>query len=185
MKTDIEEEFLTQVVPDKQRTKKRSNSKKKGNRGEYDLVKILKERFPDKIWSRTFGSGAYTGGLNANHSKLLTEEQKLLFVSDIRCPKEFRFSIEHKFYEKIDFYDLFNKSSNLFSWYEQADTDAKLLNKSPLLIVKTNKHKRIVFVKLDVAPRNLKPVFVHENRCCYWLEDFLTLPDEYFFLDNF
>jgi hypothetical protein len=22
---------------------------------------------------------------------------------------------------------------------------------------------------------------VHEGRCCYWLEDLLTLPDEYFF----
>jgi len=179
---NIEEEFLTQIIPDKQRTKKRTkNSKRKGNKGEYDLVKILKERFPDKIWSRTFGSGAYTGGLNAGHAKLLNEDQKLLFVSDVRCPKEFKFTIEHKNYEKIDFYDLFNKSSNLFSWYEQAEADAKLLNKSPLLVVKTNHHKRIVFVKIDAAPKTLKPVFVHEGRCCYWLEDLLTLPNEYFF----
>lgn len=183
MKTDIEKEFLSQVVPDKQRSvgTKRINGKKKGNRGELDCVNILKKRFPGKIFSRTMGSGNYTGGKNAHNAELLTEEQKLMFVSDIRCPKEFKFCIEHKFYAKIDFYDLFNKSSDLYKWYEQSEADAKLLNKFPLLIVKTNQHKRIVFVKIEHASKKLKPVFIHEGRCCYWLEDFLTLSDEYFF----
>ena len=184
MKADIEKEFLSQVVPDKQRsigTKRINGKKKKGNRGELDCVNILKKRFPGKIFSRTMGSGNYTGGKNAYHAKTLTEEQILLFAGDIRCPKEFKFCIEHKFYAKIDFYDLFNKSSDLYKWYEQSETDAKLLNKFPLLIVKTNQHKRIVFVKIEHASKKLKPVFVHEGRCCYWLEDFLTLSDEYFF----
>ena len=133
MKADIEKEFLSQVVPDKQRSigTKRINGKKKGNRGELDCVNILKKRFPGKIFSRTMGSGNYTGGKNAYHAKTLTEEQILLFAGDIRCPKEFKFCIEHKFYAKIDFYDLFNKSSDLYKWYEQSETDAKLLNKFP------------------------------------------------------
>ena len=97
---NIEDEFLKEVVPDKQRStrKKTINAKKKGNRGELDCVNILKERFPGKIFSRTMGSGNYTGGKNAHNAELLTEEQKLMFVSDIRCPKEFKFCIEHKFY---------------------------------------------------------------------------------------
>lgn len=184
---NIEEEFLNEVVSDKQRsTRKRTiNAKKKGNRGELDCVNILKKRFPNKIFSRTMGSGNYTGGKNAKNAEMLTEEQKLMFVSDIRTPKEFKFSIEHKFYAKIDFYDLFNKSSDLHNWYEQSVTDAKLLNKSPLLIVKTNQHKRIVFVMMEdlikYKNKKINPIFIHENRACYWLEDLLTFPDDFFF----
>lgn len=189
----IENEFLKEVVPDKQRStrKKTINAKKKGNRGELDCVNILKERFPGKTFSRTMGSGNYTGGKNAYHAETLTEEQKLMFVSDIRTPKEFKFSIEHKFYAKIEFYDLFNASSDLHSWYEQSLTDAKLLNKSPLLIVKTNQHKRIVFVMMDDLMKYKRihmdiksPVFIHEGRGCYWLEDLLEFGDDFFFVDK-
>lgn len=150
-----------------------------------DCVNILKERFPGKIFSRTMGSGNYTGGKNAKNAELLSEEQKLMFVSDVRTPKEFNFSIEHKFYAKIDFYDLFNKSSDLNSWYEQATTDAKLLGKTPLLIVKTNQHKRIVFVRMTELVKNDffkdKIVFIHKGWGCMWFEDFLEAPDNFFF----
>ena len=173
---------MGEVVPDKLHPKKRKNCKAKGNRGELECVNILKERFPGKVFSRTMGSGNYTGGKNAHNAETLTEEQILLFAGDVRCPKEFKFSI---FVLKIPFLLSVNfseyKSSNLFKWYEQSETDARLLKKFPMLIVKTNQHKRIVFVKLEHASKSLKPVFVHEGRCCYWLEDLLTLPDEYFF----
>ena len=185
----IEEEFLSEVIPDKQRSKRKKtkcNAKKKGNRGELELVHILKERFPNENFSRTMGSGNYTGGKNAYHAEELTLEQVLMFAGDVKCPKDFNFGIEHKFYEKIDFYDLFNKSSDLNSWYEQSESDAKLLNKKPMLIVKTNNHKRIVFVNLEDAPpsKTLPPVFIHKNKCCYWLEDLLKLEDNYFFKEK-
>jgi hypothetical protein len=182
---DIEDEFLKEIIPDKQRSKRKKtiNSKKKGGRGEKECKDIFNARFKEKaIFSRTPGSGNYVGGMNAYKAKTLSEEQLQMMTSDLFCNnKNFKFSIEHKFYTKIDFYDLFNKSSDLFKWYEQSETDAKLLGKFPLLIVKTNQHKRIAFVKIEHAPRNIKPVFVHENRCCYWLEELLKLPDEYFF----
>lgn len=192
---DIEKEFLAEIVPDKQRStrKKTINVKKKGNRGELECVNILKERFPGKIFTRTMGSGNYTGGKNAHNADLLSEEQRLMFVSDIRTPKEFKFSIEHKFYEKIDFYDLFNQSSNLFQWYKQSEQDAKLLNKEPLLIVKTNNHKRIVFVPFTYVHKwmlhhakepKILPVFMHEYKACYWLDDLLKFPDDFFFEES-
>jgi Holliday junction resolvase len=185
MLDDIENEFLENILPDKQRPRKKKNSKVKGNTGERELVKILTERFPNKIFTRTMGSGNYTGGKNAYHANILDESQKLLFVADIRTPKEFKFSIEHKFYNSIDFYDLFNKSSNLFSWYTQSATDAKLLKKQPLLVVKTNRHKRIAFLPLEVLLNepSLKDsvVFIHNNHACMWLEDLLKAPDSFFF----
>ncbi len=182
---NIEDEFLKEVIPDKQRSnrKKSLNSKKKGGRGERECKDIFNNRFKNiAIFSRTPGSGNYVGGANAYKAKNLSEEQLQMMTSDLFCNNaKFKFSIEHKFYANLDFYDLFNKSSNLFKWYEQSETDARLLKKFPMLIVKTNQHKRIVFVKLEHASKSLKPVFVHEGRCCYWLEDLLTLPDEYFF----
>lgn len=179
---DLEREFLSDEINVKTHPKKRKsiNSKQKGNSFERTIAKLLTERF-GREFRRTVSSGAYTGGMNVKNADSLTESQLLIFVSDIRTPEDFKFSIECKSYKEIGFYDLFSKSSNLYSWYEQSETDSKLLKRSPLLIVKTNNHKPIVFVKLEVAPKTIKPVFIHEGRCCYWLEDLLTLPDSYFF----
>lgn len=192
---NIEDEFLKEIIPDKQRSnrKKTLNSKKKGSRGEKECKDIFNNRFKEiAIFSRTPGSGNYVGGANAYKAKNLSEEQLQMMTSDLFCNNiKFKFSIEHKFYAKIDFYDLFNKSSDLYKWYEQSVTDAKLLNKSPLLIVKTNQHKRIAFVMMDdilnYRKNNLEgtpsPVFIHEGRACYWLEELLKFKDSFFFED--
>lgn len=183
MSKSIEEEFLTDVeIKTHSKRRKSINSKQKGNSFERNIAKLLTERF-GKEFRRTVSSGAYTGGLNVKNAEFLTESQLLVFVSDIRTPEDFKFSIECKSYKSIDFYDLFNKSSNLYSWYKQSETDAKLLKRNPLLIVKTNNHKPIVFVKISDAPQpdKLAPVFIHEGRCVYWLEDLLTLSESYFF----
>ena len=92
---NIEDEFLKEIIPDKQRStrKKSKNSKKKGNRGELDCVNILKKRFPGKIFTRTMGSGNYTGGKNAYHAETLNEDQILLSHQEtqdellkLKCP---------------------------------------------------------------------------------------------------
>lgn len=188
MKDVIEREFLEEVVEDRQRSTRRKgiNSKQKGNAFERVIAKTFSERF-GKSFARTVSSGAYTGGKNVKNAQVLSEDQLLIFASDIRCPKEFRFSIECKSYKEISFYDLFNKKSILYDWYAQSSTDAALLKKSPLLIVKTNNHKPVVFVPLEELISHsieVKPVFIHENRGCFWLEDFLTIDDSFFFLSS-
>ena len=65
--------------------KENNQCKKKGNRGELDCVNILKERFPGKIFSRTMGSGNYTGGKNAHNAELLSEEKKLIKQNFMIC----------------------------------------------------------------------------------------------------
>ena len=181
---DIEKEFLDNVIDEKHHPKKRVNSKQKGNSFERNVAKLFSERFK-KPFARTVSSGAYTGGSNVKNASNLTEEQLLIFASDIRCPKDFAFSIECKSYKSLDFYDLFNESSHLFDWYNQSETDAKLLNKEPLLIVKTNQHRPIVFVGMDYLMRHpysdKKPVFIHKYKACFWLEDLLTFSDSFFF----
>lgn len=179
--SSIEDEFLSDIIETKTHVKKRKNSKIKGNRGENDLVHILNNRFKGYTFARSVSSGAYTGGSNQSRANSLTEEQKLVFSGDIRIPVNFKFTIEHKFYNSFDFWWLFSGKSILYEWYKQSETDANNVNKKPMLVVKCNNHKRIVFVNIEDASKKIKPVFFHENKCCYNLEDLLTLDDEYFF----
>lgn len=186
----IEEEFLTEVVGDKTKpTRKKSiNSKQKGSRNERECKDILNKRFEGvAVFSRTPMSGAYVGGENRAAKSFLTEAQKEMMTSDIFCnnPK-FKFSIEHKAYSEGSFWDLFNESSNLFKWYEQSETDAKSINKEPLLIVKYNNHKRIAFVNMSYMMKypylnKEKIVFIHKYKACLWLDDLLEAPDCFFF----
>ena len=187
---NIEEEFLTEVETKiKSRPsprKKGINSKRKGSAAELSLVHELNDRFKNYTFARSVQSGAYTGGFNQYRAEALTEEQKLVFSGDIRVPKNFKFTIEHKAYATLDFWELFNKGSNLYKWYDQSETDARNVGKKPMLVVKINNHKRIVFIKTEDMPKDLPPVFIHENRGCFWLDDLFNLPDEYFFeLDKY
>lgn len=177
---NFEEEFLTEVktnIKAQKTSKRKINSKKKGNRGELETVHILNERFPGYTFARTVQSGAYIGKSNATRAESLTEEQVLIFAGDIRVPKDFKFTIEHKAYAEASFWDLFNESSDLHAWMEQAQHDADSVKKSPMLIVKFNNKKRIVF--LHEKPK--EPVFSHRNWNCYWLEDLLKEEDKFFF----
>src|SRR5574344_1032974 len=114
---NIEEEFLTEVETKiKSRPsprKKGINSKRKGSAAELSLVHELNDRFKNYTFARSVQSGAYTGGFNQYRAEALTEEQKLVFSGDIRVPKNFKFTIEHKAYATLDFWELFNKGSNL------------------------------------------------------------------------
>lgn len=182
---NIEDEFLNNVVEDKIKStrKKGINSKRKGNSNELQCVYLLNKRFPNYTFARSVASGAYTGGMNQSRAETLTNEQKLVFAGDIRVPTNFKFTIEHKAYANASFWDLFNKSSDLYKWYEQSNTDAKNINKEPMLIVKYNNHKRIVFFNIDylVSHKAPKPIFIHENKGCYWFEDVLCWEDSFFF----
>lgn len=177
----IEEEFLTDVetkVKTKSTKRKKSiNSKKKGNHGELECVHILNDRFKEFTFARSVQSGAYTGGMNRARASTLTEEQMLVFSGDIRVPKEFNFTIEHKFYAEASFWDLFNDGSDLHAWMEQAQSDADAVGKQPMLVVKYNNKKRIVFIH----QKPFEEVFSHRGWNCYWFEDLLKMNDDFFF----
>lgn len=200
MKDDIEEEFLSNIIEDKQRATKRKktvNCKRKGNRGEKECKDILNERFKGiAVFSRTPMSGAYVGGSNREKKSFLTEAQKEMMTSDIFCNNpNFLFSIEHKNYsnDKATIWEMFNEKSDLHSWMKQNDTDAKSISKEPMLIVKYDNHKRIVFVPFDYIHRYylhhakekiIQPVFMHNYKACFWLDDLLQLPDHFFFEES-
>lgn len=192
--SDFEDEFLSEVETtiktQKKKRKKGINSKKKGNNNENECKKILNERFEGvAIFQRTPNSGAFVGGQNFYRKEQLNEEQNLLFVGDLYCNrKDLKFTIEHKAYAEASFWDLFNESSDLHAWMQQAEHDAESVGKQPMLIVKYNNKKRIVYLKKDyidslegVSNIDLETVFSHNGWNCYWLEDLLKETDSFFF----
>ena len=153
------------------------NSKQKGSSNERECCKILNERFGEKLFARILSSGAWVGGKNRGNADVLTDEQTLAFCSDIICPVWFRYIIEHKAYaDKATIWDFFNDSSNLNQWFSQVQGDADFAKKEPLLIVKYNNHKRIVFSHDRIDGY----VFEYRGWFCYTLDKLLSLPDEFF-----
>jgi hypothetical protein len=179
---EIEKEFLQEEEKQKIKPtlrKKSINGKKKGTHWELEVVHRLNERFKGYTFARSVQSGAYTGGFNSKRTESLTEDQKLVFVGDIRVPRNFIFAIECKAYSKIDFWEMFNSGSNLNNFLEQANNDAVKVNKVPMLIFKANNKLPIVFTKINI--KNECVVFKYENWYCYRFNDFFSLSDDLFF----
>lgn len=158
------------------------NAKKKGNRGELELVKILCERFGEGKFRRNAFSGSLSGGQNRQYNMNLSENQKQSFSADIIAPENFLFTIEHKAYKNpFSIFDLVNKSSDINSWFDQVSSDANYANRKPLLIVKYNRKNRIAFLKEKVSSS-----YILETKgwYCYWLEDLITLEDKFWFKET-
>ena len=163
--------------------KKRINSKAKGNKNELECTKILDERFGKGLFLRVPSSGAITGKSNKVRIANISDAAKDTLSGDIITPANFAFSIEHKAYKEASFWDLFNKSSNLFEWFKQSTEDAEFVNKKPLLIIKYNRHERIAFVwNWDLKLLGLNHVFEINNWRCYYLSDLLKLEDSFWYM---
>lgn len=169
------------------------NSKKKGNRGENQLVHILCEHFGEGEFKRTPSSGAYTGGLNRESSKNLPWEAKITLASDIITPANFKFIIEHKFYESMNFWDLLSDKSCWNEWIKQAESDAKFIKKLPLIVIKYNRHQRIALTPYTYImsyasqcpeANLLAKRFIWKSYSVVWLEDLLKLPRDFWFAEE-
>lgn len=169
-----------------------ANSKKKGNRGENQLVHILEKVFGKGKFKRTPSSGAYTGGKNREGAENLPWEAKITLASDIITPVNFKFVIEHKFYAEANFWDLFSDKSKWNEWLKQVEGDAKFVDKVPLLIIKYNRHNRIALVPYKViaiyADKKHKESIESMSRNFIWkeysvinLDDLLGLPKDFWF----
>lgn len=141
-KIDIDVD-LDDIPEDDFSTKKKVNSKKKGNRYELYISNDLSKRFND-TFRRVPQSGAIVGGVNKLYNENLRSDAQEIFAGDIISPPWFPFCIEAKNYENTP------KMANLLSvgdkdldkWISQAKSSAKLAKKQWLICFKITKGRK-------------------------------------------
>jgi len=178
-----QEEDEDQVVEDilSNRSKRKINSKKKGNRTELELAKILTKRFK-KGFSRSVGSGN-----RWSQTAYLPKHAQDVFSSDLITPLEFKFILEVKGgYDGIDLNSILVRgNSDLNKFLIQVFRDSKRCNKKPLMAWKKSRKPWLIFVlKKDLAEHVDK--FLYTLNYNQWiavsLEEFIKLDDNFFFV---
>lgn len=168
---DFELEDLTK------KRKSKVNGKKKGNRVELELSKILTKRF-GKSFTRSIGSGN-----RWSQVKNLSENATQVFSGDLVCPTEFKFVIESKGgYDNIDMTSLFVRgNSELDGFLEQALKDSKRCGRKPMLCWKKTRKPWLAFVLTpELQDHTFKYKMQYGIWTCVALEHLLDLHDEFF-----
>jgi hypothetical protein len=139
-------------------TKKRVNSKNKGNSNERAICKLLAEALAPFKFIRSQSSGAVIGGKNYEaNAHLYSQEAMHFFVSDIVCSnetdvaKKFRFVIEAKAYKEAERLELLlNGKSKIYGWLEEVKIDSEKVNKEGIVIFKFNNTPYYVAVNPEI-----------------------------------
>lgn len=175
---DSEDQFIDDILSN--RRNKKINSKKKGNRNELELSKILTKRF-NKGFSRSVGSGN-----RWSQTAYLPKHAQKVFSSDLVVPSEFKFALEVKGgYNGIDLNSIFLRgNSDLNQFLSQAYKDAKRAEKKPLLAWKKDRKPWLVFILTEdlSGGEEFKYKFVYQKWTAVALDDFLKLSDDFFFI---
>jgi len=172
----MDDDFEIDDILNNQLKKKKKNSGRKGKRGERSLIEELTERFPNKPFSRTIGSG------NRWSQARLTEAAKKVFTGDIVTPDNFLFALECKHgYNKINIERAIKKGNKkLDSFLEQVEKDGERVNKNPMMCWKKDYKPWIVFIKTSLIPESIENI-QYKNWGIVSLERLLELPDSFFF----
>jgi len=160
--------------------RKPNTSKRKGSRGERELIKELSSRFSEHQFARVVGSGNRWSQVN------LSEEVKEIFTGDIICPPNFRFVVESKFGYDIDLCSTFEKGNKeLDEFLEQAERDSKRIKKEPLLCWKKSRLPWLAFLKTHLVKQER---FIYRLHYREWvgvsLAELLQLKDDFWFRDH-
>lgn len=159
--------------------KKKVNGKKKGNRTELELSKVLSARF-GVSFTRSVGSGNRWAQAN------LSEQAKQVFSGDIVVPEGFRFAIESKGgYDGIDINSVFVRgNSELDSFLEQAVSDGKRCGRKPMMCWKKTRKPWLAFILTEhLEGYEFKYSMKYGKWTAVALDHLLKLEDD-FFLDK-
>ena len=160
-----------------EKRKKKVDGKKKGNRTELELVKILNTRFGTGF-SRAVGSGNRWG--QVDH---LPKHARDVFSGDLVVPKNFKFVIESKGgYDSIDMSSVFvHGNSELDNFMSQVTDDSKRCNRKPLLCWKKTRKPWLAFVHtIELKGLEFKYKIEYGKWTGVALEHLLKLEDSFF-----
>ena len=166
---------IDEILPKKP---KKVNGKKKGNRTELELTKILSNRF-NMPFTRSVGSGNRWSQVDK-----MTEEATQVFSGDLVVPKGFKFVIESKGgYDSIDMSSIFIKgNSELDSFMEQVTDDSKRCGRSPMVCWKKTRKPWLVFVLTrDLVGHEFEYTMKYKEWTGVALDHILKLNDEFFY----
>jgi Holliday junction resolvase len=159
--------------------KKKINSKKKGNRTELELTKMLTNHF-GKQFSRSVGSGNRWGQV-AN----LPSHAKTTLTGDICPPEGFLWVIECKggYEDKIDLNGTLEGCAQLDEFIQQSDDDADRSGRKPILIWKRSRKPWLALVReTDLSPQDFPNRMHYGDRVIVLLEKLLeAYKDDYWF----
>jgi len=158
--------------------KKKVDGKKKGNRNELNLTKILNKRFGEGF-SRSIGSGNRWSQVHS-----MSKNAREIFSGDLVVPEGFKFVIESKGgYDNIDLSSIFSHgSSELNNFLEQAFKDSKRCDKKPMLCWKKTRRPWLAFLlEEELQNLNFKYALKYNKWIAVSLERLLELDDEFFF----
>ena len=160
------------------------NGKSKGSSFERKMANMLSERFAaqtgiQQSFRRNSDSGSFFGGSNMRRTE--THDLEHAFFGDLICPKDFKFSVECKFYKEGPTFAAIvkGKITQWDTWIAQAKQDATNSQKDMLLIMKYNGVEELAFVENMIPVLNM--VLPYSNVYGYRLADLLGLPDIVFF----
>jgi hypothetical protein len=169
-----EDDFILEDLTPK---KKKINGKRKGNRSELDLTKVLNARF-GKGFTRSVGSGNRWSQVNN-----LSEEASQVYSGDLVVPKGFRFVIESKGgYDSIDMSSVFLRGNNeLDNFLDQVTKDSERCGRKPLLCWKKTRKPWLAFVHSNEL---IEHTFKYKLQYGKWsvvaLDHLLKLEDDFF-----
>lgn len=171
---DLDDFIVDDVLAKK---KKKVDGKKKGNRTELDLTKVLNNRF-GKGFSRSVGSGNRWGQV-----KYLPKHAQEVFSGDLIVPAGFKFVIESKGgYDNIDMTSIFVRgNSELDGFLEQVTKDSYRCKRKPMLCWKKTRKPWLAFVLTkDLVDYEFKYKLYYGKWSVVALEHLLKLDDEFF-----
>lgn len=158
--------------------KKKVDGKKKGNRVELELSKLLNKRFACEDFSRAVGSGNRWG--QVNH---LPKHARDVFSGDLIVPKDFKFCLESKGgYDGIDLNSIFTRgNSELDNFLDQVSKDAKRCSRKPLLCWKRSRKPWLAFIHTkELAGKTFKYRLLYGKWSAIDLGKLLELEDSFF-----
>jgi hypothetical protein len=175
------EDFIIDDILTPKKKSKKVDGKKKGNRTELDLTKVLNARFGSGF-SRSVGSGNRWG--QVNH---LPKHAREVFSGDLIVPKGFKFVIESKGgYDSIDMNSVFVRgNSEIDGFLDQVTSDSKRSGRKPMLCWKKTRKPWLAFLLTkDLTGQQFKYKMQYGKWTIVALEHLLKLEDDFFLESN-
>jgi len=169
-----EKDLQIENILEEKTVKKKINAKKKGNRVELTLCKLLTKHF-DQEFSRSVGSGNRWS--QVHH---MPEHAKKTLVGDICVPENFKWVIECKGgYDEIDLNGIFDGNARLDSFMEQSENDESQSGRQPMICWKRSRKPWLAMIKTEhIVDFDFEVIACYKNWKIVKLDDLLQNTDE-------